>query len=102
MVACHVRDVEAAGSSPVIPTDMYYVYILRSLKDGKYYIGSTHDVTARLNYHNAGLQRSTKYRIPFELIYTEALENKSEALKRELQIKGYKGGEAFKRLLKGM
>ncbi len=38
----------------------YFVYILKSLKDGKYYIGSTADVVARLNFHNAGLQRSTK------------------------------------------
>ena len=49
----------------------YYVYILKSLKDGKYYIGSTSDVVARLNFHNAGLQRSTKSRIPFVLIFQE-------------------------------
>lgn len=51
----------------------YLVYVIRSLKDGKYYIGSTSDVEARLNYHNAGRQRSTKHRIPFELIYSEGL-----------------------------
>jgi putative endonuclease len=77
----------------------YYVYVLRSLKDFKYYIGSSEDVEARLRFHNAGLQRSTRHRIPFELVYTETLETKTEALKREKQIKSYKGGEAFKRLL---
>ena len=77
----------------------YFVYILRSLKDGKYYIGYTSDVEARLRFHNAGLQRSTRNRIPFELVYTEQLPDKSTALAREKQIKSYKGGEAFKRLI---
>jgi putative endonuclease len=79
---------------------LYYVYILRSLKDGKYYIGSSHDVEARLKFHNAGLQRSTRYRVPFELVYKEKLENKRKALVREKQIKSYKGGEAFKKLIR--
>jgi putative endonuclease len=78
----------------------YFVYILRSSKDGKYYIGSTADVVARLNFHNSGLQRSTKSRIPFVLIYQEKLPDKAAALKREKQIKKYKGGEAFKSLLR--
>ncbi len=78
-----------------------YIYILQSLKDGKYYIGSTADVTARLNFHNAGLQRSTKSRIPFKLILSEEYFSKEDALKREKQIKGWKGGEAFKKLIAG-
>jgi putative endonuclease len=81
---------------------MYYVYIIKSLKDQKYYIGSTSDVNSRLRFHNAGLQRSTKNRIPFILIYQESLMNKSEALKREKQIKSYKGGMAFQRLISGV
>ena len=80
----------------------YYVYILRSLKDGKFYIGSTSHLKTRLSFHNAGLQRSTKSRIPFELIYSEEYGSKSEALKIEKQIKSYKGGEAFKKLITGM
>jgi putative endonuclease len=77
----------------------HYVYILQSLKDGKYYIGSTSHVEKRLQFHNAGLQRSTKHRIPFKLVYTEKYDNKSQALKREKQIKSYKGGDAFKNLI---
>ena len=78
----------------------YFVYIIRSSKDGRYYIGSTTDVVARVNFHNAGLQRSTKSRIPFILIYQEEFPDTAAALKREIQIKNYKGGEAFKRLLR--
>ena len=77
----------------------YFVYVLRSLKDSRYYIGSTSDVAARLRYHNAGLQRSTRHRIPFELTYSEKFSTKEEALKREKQLKAYKGGEAFRKLI---
>ena len=78
----------------------YYIYILQSVKDGRYYIGSTHDVEARLRFHNAGLQRSTKSRIPFRLVYSEIYIDMQLALFREKQIKSYKGGEAFKNLLR--
>ncbi len=81
---------------------MYFVYILQSQKDNGYYIGSTSNVESRLKFHNAGLQRSTRNRIPFILVYTEELESKTEALKREKIIKSYKGGEAFKKMLKGV
>ncbi|MBN2485840.1 MAG: GIY-YIG nuclease family protein [Bacteroidales bacterium] len=80
----------------------YYVYVLKSLKDGNYYIGSTSDVTARLNYHNAARQRSTKNRIPLILIYSESCSDKKSALLREKQIKAYKCGNAFIKLINGV
>jgi len=80
----------------------HYVYILQSLKDNKYYIGETHDVEARLAFHNAGKQRSTKSRIPFKLILIEEFENRFLALEREKQIKSWKGGAAFKKIILGM
>ncbi|RJR25998.1 GIY-YIG nuclease family protein [Candidatus Microgenomates bacterium] len=79
---------------------MYFVYILRSTKDGKYYIGSTKNIEQRLYRHNRGLVKSTTRRAPLKLIYYEEYKTLSEALKRESKIKSYKGGEAFKRLLK--
>ena len=79
----------------------YYTYILQSLKDEKYYIGSTSNVLARLDFHNAGLQRSTKNRVPFRIVLFEEHESKDKALQRERQIKSWKGGEAFKRLISG-
>lgn len=80
---------------------LYYVYVLQSLKDHRYYIGFTTDVEARLRFHNAGLQRSTRDRIPFRLALFESFATKEEALKREKQIKSWKGGAAFKQLLAG-
>ncbi len=80
----------------------HYVYILQSLKDHQYYIGETSDVEARLLFHNSGKQRSTRNRIPFRLVLVEEYPNREAALKREKQIKSWRGGEAFKRLIIGM
>lgn len=69
----------------------YYVYILQSLKDKKFYIGSTSDLNKRLIYHNKGKNRSTKYRAPFIRVYSEEYTSKSEAIKREYHLKSPKG-----------
>ncbi|HPC36925.1 MAG TPA: GIY-YIG nuclease family protein [Candidatus Marinimicrobia bacterium] len=47
---------------------MWSVYVLRSLKDGCYYVGMSEDVAKRLMTHNLGKVTSTKSRRPFELI----------------------------------
>ncbi len=78
---------------------MWHVYILKSIKDGGYYIGSTGNIEQRLKKHNAGGTISTRNRRPFELIYKELYHTKSEALIRERHIKSYKGGDAFKKLV---
>ena len=70
---------------------MYYTYILKSLKDGKHYYGHTSDLQVRLKIHNLGKVRSTKSRIPFELVYFEEYETKSEASKREYFFKSIDG-----------
>ena len=80
----------------------HFVYLLQSQTDHKYYIGETRDVSARLLFHNSGRQRSTKNRIPFLLILMEEFETRAEALAREKQIKNWKGGNAFRKLISGM
>jgi putative endonuclease len=66
---------------------MFYVYILKSVKDGKLYIGSTSDLRRRLSEHNGGKVTSTKSRIPFELRYYEAYTAEQEARQREAALK---------------
>jgi len=51
---------------------MFYVYILKSIKDGLLYTGSTNDLKKRFVLHNRGSVPSTKYRRPFNLIYYES------------------------------
>ena len=79
--------------------DMHFTYIIRSLKTGRYYIGSTNDVPERLSRHNGGKNKSTKSGVPWELVKVEEYGTRQEAYKREFQIKSYKGGEAFKKLI---
>lgn len=78
---------------------MYFAYILRSQKTGKYYIGSTEDVAKRLIRHNSGRNKSTKAGVPWSLVRVEECATRQEAYRREFQIKSYKGGQAFKNLV---
>ncbi len=78
---------------------MYIVYILKSYKVGRYYVGQTEDINDRLERHNVGRVKSTKHFRPWELVHSESYSTRSEACKRELEIKKYKGGIKFKKLL---
>ncbi len=69
------------------PKDMYYVYVLKSGKDGKCYIGSTPDLRRRFKEHNQGLVKSTKPRRPMELAYYEGYKAKEDAIRRERNLK---------------
>ncbi|MDD4607233.1 MAG: GIY-YIG nuclease family protein [Patescibacteria group bacterium] len=66
---------------------MFYVYVIKSQKDNMTYIGSTNDLKRRFNEHNKGLVKSTKPRIPFELIYYEAYKSEADARRREHNLK---------------
>lgn len=64
-----------------------YVYILRC-KDNSLYTGWTTNLEKRINCHNLGKgAKYTRARRPVELVYFECFNNKSDALKREYQIK---------------
>jgi len=66
---------------------MWQVYVLRSFKDGKRYVGISEGVGRRIADHNAGRARSTRARRPFRLVYEEVYETRAEARKRELYFK---------------
>ncbi len=78
---------------------MFYVYILKSLKDNNLYTGFTSDLKKRIEFHNQGLNTSTKYRRPLKLIYYEAYLNETDARKRELFLKSGRGREVLKQQL---
>ena len=79
---------------------MYTVYILYSKSLSRYYIGHCQNLLIRLTRHNRGLVKSTKSGVPWNIIYTVEYSSKQEAYKREMQIKSYKRGRAFKKLIK--
>ena len=70
---------------------MYFAYIIKSIKDGKYYYGHTHNIEKRLLKHNKKTVRSTKARSPFTLHYQEEFNTKQEAAKREYFFKTIDG-----------
>lgn len=75
---------------------MYYVYILKSKKDNKLYVGKTQDLKRRFLEHNSGKVISTKNRKPFELLFYEAFKNKTDAGRDELFFKSGYGREIIK------
>jgi putative endonuclease len=70
---------------------LFYTYFLKSLKDYKYYYGSTEDLHSRIKYHNSGKVRSTKNRRPLVIHYFEEFGTKTDAIKRETFFKSKSG-----------
>ncbi len=78
---------------------MHYVYILKSLKTGELYKGSTADLRQRMANHNSGKVVATKHGAPWKLVYYEAFISKHDARTEELFLKSGKGRERIKNLL---
>jgi len=79
--------------------NFYYVYVLQSLKDHKFYYGFTNNLKSRIEQHNKGRVESTKHRSPLKLVYFEGCLNKDDALKREKYFKTYYGRMYLKKRL---
>jgi putative endonuclease len=75
---------------------MYLVYVIRSIKDGRFYVGITNDIKRRIKEHNSGKTKSTKGFIPWQVVLTESFPNRLEARKREVYFKGGSGKEYIK------
>jgi len=62
---------------------MYFVYVLESEKDVSFYTGFSQDLERRLQQHNIGKVKATRYKRPFRLVYSEAYLRAYEAGMRE-------------------
>lgn len=78
----------------------YYLYVLQSLKDKKFYTGITHDLRKRIKEHNSGKNISTSYRRPLRLIYYESYLLKEDVEAREKYLKTSMGKRVLKKQLK--
>ncbi len=66
---------------------LFFVYLLEC-RDGSFYCGQTNDLEKRLDLHNKGVaSKYTSRKRPVRLIYSEEYATRSEAMKREYQIK---------------
>lgn len=80
---------------------MYYLYVLKSEKNQRKYIGSTDDLKRRLKEHNLGQGgKYTKDNRPFVLIYYEAYIDKKDAQEAERFYKTGYGKEVLNGKLK--
>ena len=80
---------------------MYYVYILKSLKDRGFYVGCTKNIEKRVLEHNKGKTLSLKNRRPLVIVYSEKYDSVNKAYAREKKIKSYKSGNEFKKIISG-
>ena len=76
---------------------MYQVYVIQN-EQGRFYIGISEDVPARLDQHNSGASTWTKSRGPWSLRWTSEAMSISEARKLENLLKRQKGGAGFYRI----
>lgn len=69
------------------PYHFCYVYVLKSVRYAKLYIGYTRDLRKRLSLHNAGTSTFTNRFKPWALVYYEAFSNPMAAKARESSLK---------------
>ena len=77
----------------------YFVYVLQSVVTGKYYIGSTENLKGRLDRHNRGRSKYTKSGKPWNLVYSEEYESRSDAVRRENELKSWKSRKRLEKLI---
>ena len=76
----------------------YFVYVVLC-SDNTLYSGITTALKRRINDHNIGSgAKYTRGRLPIKLLYSEKLDSKSDALKREIQIKKWSRKEKINNL----
>ena len=76
---------------------MYFVYILKSEIENKFYTGHTNDLSRRLLEHNSGKHYYAKRFIPWKLVYTEEYNTLVDAVIREKYLKSAAGRKWIKK-----
>jgi len=79
--------------------EKFYVYILQSMKDFSFYIGQCNDLDRRMSKHFDGMSKYTSGKRPWRLVYFEACDSRSGALKREKEIKNKKSRKYIELLI---
>jgi putative endonuclease len=78
---------------------MFFVYILQN-KAGRFYIGQTSDLQARLSRHNENLVTWTRNRGPWQIVFSRQFPSRSEAMTEEKRLKRLKSKTALEALIK--
>ena len=78
---------------------MGYVYIIQSLKNSRYYIGSTNNLERRIEEHNLGKSGYTKLTKPFKLMFYQKYSSLKEARQIEYKLKKLKSKQIVERII---
>ena len=78
---------------------MFYVYIIYSQSIDKYYIGQTDNIQIRLLKHNSFHKGFTSQAVDWVVKYFEEFHSRTDALKREKQIKAWKNRKLIEKLI---
>ena len=78
----------------------FHIYILRSEATGRFYVGHTENLQKRVFEHNNGRTDSIRNRGPWVLVYSEEYATRSEANRRERQLKRMKSHVWLERLVR--
>lgn len=75
---------------------MFYAYVIKSRDYNYFYKGHCSDLQVRLDQHNAGITKSNKRYLPFEIVYFEMFSTLNEAIAREKYFKTAAGRRFLK------
>ena len=79
---------------------MFYVYVIKSDRNSRLYIGRTDDLKRRITEHKKGKVWTTKRMLPIKLMFYECFSNKENAIRRERYLKTTKGKSTLKLMLR--
>ena len=77
---------------------MFHVYVLKSEKTGRRYVGSCENLETRLRRHNLGHSKATHHGAPWTLVHTEMFCNRADATRRERYYKSGRGRDELDQL----
>jgi putative endonuclease len=80
----------------------FFVYILFSPSLDKFYIGHTNNLDRRFYEHNLGHEKFTRSGVPWEMVYFQKFDSKSDACREELRIKKRKSKKYILQLINSM
>jgi len=83
---------------------MFYVYVVFNKKVNKFYIGQTENLAERVRFHNNKFFKgsyTSRFDGAWELVYSEVYSNRVDAVKREKQLKSFRGRQFVKQHIPG-
>lgn len=79
---------------------MYYVYVIKSIKNNMLYVGRSSNLKRRIMEHKSGNVKSTKKMLPIVVVFYESFLSKQDSIRRERYFKTTKGKSSLKQIIR--